>query len=116
MSILEVNFRFVYSTNTIHVIFYTDIKTAPAMGLLTYILDCGHLRRVKLSLLANVLQQETGEQPTAAVEIFRDRCVVLVPANILIRSTQAYVAQMFIWLLTEQDGRRKWAWPQYVLF
>ena len=32
-------------------------------GLLTYILDCGHLRRVKLSILAHDFQQETGQRP-----------------------------------------------------
>ena len=39
----------------------------------------------KLSLLANDIQQETGKQPKAAVELFGDRCVVLVLANILIQ-------------------------------
>ena len=31
--------------------------------LLAYILDCGHLRRVKLSILARDFQQETGQRP-----------------------------------------------------
>ena len=75
--------------------------------MLTYIVECGHLRRVKLSLLANDIRQETGKQPKAAVELFGDGCVVLVPANILIKYTGPDV-------LTEQDGRKEWAWPQYV--
>ena len=40
------------------------------MGLLTYILECGHLRRVKLSLLANDVRQETGKQPKLLLNFF----------------------------------------------
>ena len=39
-------------------------------GLLPYILNCGHLRRVKLSALANDVRQETGKQPKLLLDFF----------------------------------------------
>ena len=38
-------------------------------GLLKYILTSGHLRRVKLSLLANDFRQETGKQPRLLLDL-----------------------------------------------